>query len=358
MKTSLYKYFLLASLFVFAGCGSALSPKTDLEPYGERFVEEGRKRGITVDLAQKGITFSFKDIADKAEQGYCLNNDIFIDKTAWRSLAGKDNKKELLMFHELGHCYLRRGHTQAMLPNSEPISLMSNEGSIIYRGLRTKYYIDELFDENTPVPDWGKANQKDKAILNKKLLYREDFKTINQSDLLFIVKPIATAFTPQGLKLTTDIKTSASLTTKKILEVLSQNKDLENYEVELNFEFGNISSDGVLFDFYADENGNKQSHFLGSRLMSINKASFFPADYIYSGDLKAQSTTQVVKIRRLGNLVYLIINDTIVNYYDILPNDKPTINYQGYDIKWHFTFGPTGNTTVTIPDISIYSLTP
>ncbi len=76
---------------------------------------------------------------------------------------------EALIFHELGHCLLGRSHISDTLPNGDPKSLMVAGdltvfapcryvfGSVDCNNLHKRaYYIQELFDPNTPVPDWAK----------------------------------------------------------------------------------------------------------------------------------------------------------------------------------------------------------
>ena len=73
------------------------------------------------------------------------------DRTRW--------DHEILVFHELGHALLGRGHRDDDLPNGLRASIM-NGGNIfgLYSELRAEhrdYYVDELFDVNTPAPVWG-----------------------------------------------------------------------------------------------------------------------------------------------------------------------------------------------------------
>lgn len=82
-----------------------------------------------------------------------------------------ENNEELeaLIFHELGHCFLGRQHDNSLLPNGDPKSIMTAKDVSIYspciynfgdttcdKRYRRTYYLDELFDPNTPVPKWGK----------------------------------------------------------------------------------------------------------------------------------------------------------------------------------------------------------
>ena len=75
---------------------------------------------------------------------------------------------EALVFHELGHCFLGRQHDSNLLPNGDPKSIMTPRNFNLYAPciyqigeedcnftFRRDYYLDELFDESTPVPEWA-----------------------------------------------------------------------------------------------------------------------------------------------------------------------------------------------------------
>jgi len=67
--------------------------------------------------------------------------------------------KEIVVFHELGHAVLARGHHDDLLPDGTRASIMYS-GNIrsLYSEARINrrlYYVDELFDQNTPSPDWA-----------------------------------------------------------------------------------------------------------------------------------------------------------------------------------------------------------
>jgi hypothetical protein len=70
----------------------------------------------------------------------------------------------------LGHCLLNRMvHREDKLPNGDFASIMNRAEKGLYevcvydigggdcdKTYRREYYINELFDETTPIPDWGK----------------------------------------------------------------------------------------------------------------------------------------------------------------------------------------------------------
>jgi len=71
------------------------------------------------------------------------------------------------LFHEFGHCFLNRTHTNEILPNGEWKSLMrggtlpNNRSYVInFRGFRKDFYWDELFDPETSTPEWATRSQK------------------------------------------------------------------------------------------------------------------------------------------------------------------------------------------------------
>lgn len=143
-----------------------------LEPYVRRFLDEARKRGQTVNATNLVVKFDTLAVAEVC--GECrlaagepptvrLNPKGFCWKTAG------EEAREGLVFHELGHCLLKRLHKNTRLPNGLYASLMNADDTGVYaicayplgadecdKRPRRPYYLDELFDEKTPVPGWGR----------------------------------------------------------------------------------------------------------------------------------------------------------------------------------------------------------
>lgn len=85
---------------------------------------------------------------DKVRVGVCIKyysgkREILINETAWNEFS--DVKKEILIFHELGHCALDREHDDSLY-NNYKTSLMNSiliDENLYYN--YTNNYIDELF---------------------------------------------------------------------------------------------------------------------------------------------------------------------------------------------------------------------
>lgn len=123
----------------------------------KRFVDEGRKRGFNIELASRNITIQFTDINQQQSPnvvGMCsydgrFRNDITIDIAFWE--RANDLQKEFILFHELGHCYLRRGHRNDVIQNGFCASIMrgGNPGCAdAYTPANRNYYINELFSSS------------------------------------------------------------------------------------------------------------------------------------------------------------------------------------------------------------------
>ena len=75
---------------------------------------------------------------------------------------------ETLLFHEMGHCLLGRDHLSDRLPNGDQKSIMISGDILLYAPCaypigsdcnvlyKREYYLDELFNTNTPVPAWAR----------------------------------------------------------------------------------------------------------------------------------------------------------------------------------------------------------
>ncbi len=79
--------------------------------------------------------------------GYCswLSKTIVIKEKFWKNAS--DVEKEMVVFHELGHCALDRLHKSVTDPWGDQISVMFPRifNPTLYKDNR-EYYVDELFN--------------------------------------------------------------------------------------------------------------------------------------------------------------------------------------------------------------------
>ena len=135
-----------------------------IEPYILSFEEEARKRGVELDITNLRVEFE-GDLQGGEAAGLCTfasasnpTPHIRLDTT---SFNWQNNlfHREILVFHELGHCILNRLHKDDYLPNGNIASIMRSTGDQVYgdllNGFKRDYYLDELFDEGTTLPDWA-----------------------------------------------------------------------------------------------------------------------------------------------------------------------------------------------------------
>ncbi len=159
---------------------SVFQVEPKLQPYLDSFIQEGKQRGINV--VQTNLIMEFGATTDEGICGSCrqtpdkpeMQRTIIIDTSGicWSDVT--EHTREALVFHELGHCLLKRiNHKNATLPNGDLASVMNGQGDMALYAIcsydiggsngedcdkryRREYYLDELFIESTPAPDWGK----------------------------------------------------------------------------------------------------------------------------------------------------------------------------------------------------------
>ncbi|MEK6706909.1 MAG: putative metallopeptidase [Bdellovibrionota bacterium] len=145
----LLRFKILITLFLLiTGCGKA--PVVDVgefEPYVNRFEARSAMVGAPIRIEQ--LIIKFGEMESPTERGICeiLGDNtptIKINKEAWDTMT--EEEKESLIFHEMGHCVLRRKHKKEMDANGQPVSLMSPYmiDPMIYK-YNAKYYYKELF---------------------------------------------------------------------------------------------------------------------------------------------------------------------------------------------------------------------
>jgi len=140
---------------------------TEVQPFVDAFVAEAAARGQTIETdnliveltapVENGGQFvcgvTFGPIVNVAQNLVQIDTQCL----AWRH---SEISREVLMFHELGHALLLRHHRTDQLPNFDFASIMVSstwniDDFYIFDLTKREYYIDELFDPDTPIPEWA-----------------------------------------------------------------------------------------------------------------------------------------------------------------------------------------------------------
>ena len=115
------------------------------------FESEAALRGIAIDLATENLTAVFEDISENHVAGQCSYSYarprmITIDIPFWNRASQLG--REMIIFHELGHCVLNRDHDERQFASGFCKSIMRS-GTCCCRDAYTaqnrSYYLDELF---------------------------------------------------------------------------------------------------------------------------------------------------------------------------------------------------------------------
>jgi len=186
-----YGIFLVVvgSLVIHACSGKtehivAIDP--ELREYVDQFIEEGRKRGY--EIAEVYLDAQLVDTIMMDLEGRICGYgrwgsrraqlvEIVDNHRCWQSRSRLE--KENLVFHELGHALLNRGHDNEALPNNiTQHSIMcsrvcSNFLVIPEEGPMREYYLDELFDYTIDFP--SSIHEK----VDEERVYYEDFENSN-----------------------------------------------------------------------------------------------------------------------------------------------------------------------------------
>ncbi len=166
---------LLGYLFLgllIMGCknediGPAISMPLEIQPFYGDFLEEASSHGVKLEV--KNLLIKYESLPPSGGIAQCgLSSGIFngetkniirIDTTctAWKHsrLA-----REVVLFHELGHVLLLRQHDNTQLSNKDWKSMMYGGNWFvteyyIEKPERRSYYLNELFNSDTPAPEWS-----------------------------------------------------------------------------------------------------------------------------------------------------------------------------------------------------------
>jgi hypothetical protein len=100
-----------------------------MRPYVEAFEEEANLRGLSFTQAINLLDTHFEDISQTGVAGQCSwssqhPNTVTIDTPFWNNAS--DLSREFVVFHELGHCILNRGHNESQNANGFCLSIMAS----------------------------------------------------------------------------------------------------------------------------------------------------------------------------------------------------------------------------------------
>lgn len=137
-KSSLF-FLIILLTSVFISCEKepeefVIYPNVTVElcPYFQSFEKEATKRGLDIDLRAAKIKGRLTKI-NGSFVGICKNlemREVLIDRRFWE--RSSQLTKELIVFHELGHCYLNKKHNNEVSPNGTCQSIMrSGRGGCI-----------------------------------------------------------------------------------------------------------------------------------------------------------------------------------------------------------------------------------
>lgn len=162
MKSRYFMLPLLTIVFCFSCTQEEPIPEAPaypnveqaLWPYFQTFEEEAAARGLEIDLANARLSGEIDNLDDGNVIGLCqygryINNHITIDKQFWN--RSSNLAREMVVFHELGHCFLGRDHLENAFRSGHCESIMRSGTCCCrdgYSASTRTYYVDELFEGN------------------------------------------------------------------------------------------------------------------------------------------------------------------------------------------------------------------
>jgi len=163
MKTKCIGYFLFSVFLLLLSCKKPIQHNDEFTSYIQKFITAAVERNHKVDLKDIDLRINFGEL-DRHYEGKCKPGSIkqiTINEILWNKLDTL--QKELLIFHELGHCLLGRTHKNEIFPTGECKSIMDGKedgfecSNNYYSSSWRTYYLNELFNPLQKIPSWYKA---------------------------------------------------------------------------------------------------------------------------------------------------------------------------------------------------------
>lgn len=293
-----------------------------IQPYIESFEMEAAKRGLDLNITNLRVEFE-GDLNDGTAAGLCTfasasnpTPHIRLDTTSfnWRN---NEWHREILVFHELGHCILNRLHKDDYLPNGNIASIMRSTGEQVYgeamNRFKREYYLDELFDAATPIPDWAQEPPRYASTTPGAGIFNDDF--VDNRNLWPLGDNANSRTVISGGNFIFESKsaTSAFFLTKTVLIDTDQ-----DFEIEANIRLSSGERPCML---QWGGNDGSDLYFLGFSRDSTVLAGNWQYGLIsgQQSDLIRPNDFNKLTIRKLGGLYYLYINEEFQDVLEFEP---------------------------------------
>ncbi|MGB4414740.1 MAG: hypothetical protein WBI53_07635 [Paludibacter sp.] len=324
MHTNFIKiFYILILILLVSACSDIHEYRVEEEftKYVQRFEMEAAKRGKDFDLQNTGLIVEFADLKDE-QAGLCHYEKpirIEIDRAYWKAIsatAGADLMKENLLFHELGHGMLGRDHLNTTLENGDWKSIMcggekvnDRPWNINYRGIRRNYYVDELFNESAPEPDFSTMQfSVDTSGFERQIFlgFDNNANSVNVSDN----ESYSISVDNNRLKFQSKIDYSYFIYLVKSVDILSDflfETDIQCQSKNTTDQYGiileNYNSSSEDVEFFSVNNDSKM--YMGNR----SWYSFYTQ--ISRPEIKKGGINKL-KILKKATMLYYFINDVYV----------------------------------------------
>jgi hypothetical protein len=359
---------LIVFLFFFA-CKKDPVHRVDpeLNPYLQQFIQEANLRGVSLNIEDDGIIMEFADL-EPPTIGLChysLPRRIQIDRSYWQETQlypHGQNLRENVVFHELGHGFLNRRHDNTTLSNTEWKSMMcggetvnNRNWAVNFNGYRKSYYLDELFNVQTPEREWSKKGVFDGLEEFPVRAYSFDMENY-EGDLSGLSGSVV-------YKVEDGLYSLSSLSASNTLFSLYSADLPDNFYLEVNMK---ISLDGgaITGVFAGYKKGREEDHnyfsFSFSKRTNItNTQCYYPFAEVLVDSKYKDNQINKFAISKKGEELFFYLNDELVyrNDYELEGYNRLGVIVPAYgslSIRDYTVYLPYGESLRTItPDTEV-----
>lgn len=332
-----FRYLFFLILFILSCKDRSVKvyevPK-EVQPYVSSFLAEAGKRGHRLVIDDLIVTYKFNLLSSSTQAaGLCRRRFghtpmIFIDTTSpnWKA---SNYSREQLVFHELCHCILERGHNNDTLLNGNRASIMKPSGETIYgpvlNEFKREYYIDEMFNPKVDPPIWAQVNETySTPHIVKDTLFYENFNYSAREDSLMDHLNVIESV----------LEKKWSLGKNSIVrrEIIDDRIELESYvngsyiiPFDVNIPDSTDFEIRVKMAIPGGKDGNMTFYWGGSSVKDayaiiINHDGFVSVGQISYGIVASKPNVKVFNdifnellLRKVGNAYYLFVNERFID---------------------------------------------